>query len=359
MSSHARGKLTALCLSTFLFLQHSFADQWLCRSQSSMMEGPDTILVCGVGSAISESRSRSLAREAALGEFNALCARSESCRGRTTSVEPLRQECIRDDTKTTCYRALRINLGKPKTETKLNRVELESELARKRQALEALESQYRELKRLERLTSAKESEVRVLSQRIFKQETKLNEIEAKLDDPSYLWEDSSRTYTIRLGTGYLGLNTDEIPGDFWIFQFGVEWRPLSFLGIEVSGLAGGSVGSEPPNQSMPNSTITELGDGSVSGFATTVRIYGTWQGLVFLGGYQTIKARGDRLTASYGPLGIPSSTTSESVDEDVSAPFVGLGWTSRKDAKGWIWGLGGRYLVGSGSQITVGLGFGF
>lgn len=85
----------------------SNAADWICAEAASIKEG-DSYLVCGVATADNEGDAREQALLRAQKEFDLFCKGSQSCRGRPTSVEPLRNSCENTaEGKIKCYRGLR------------------------------------------------------------------------------------------------------------------------------------------------------------------------------------------------------------------------------------------------------------
>ncbi len=97
-----------LLLVTLILASNSAkAEEWLCTEAASVKQG-DSVLVCGVATADDEGDAREQALQRAQREFQLLCNGSDDCRGRPTSVEPLRNSCEKtSDGKVQCYRGLR------------------------------------------------------------------------------------------------------------------------------------------------------------------------------------------------------------------------------------------------------------
>ncbi len=88
------------------------ASDWMCRSQSSITRGANSILTCGIGIADSENEARELAYTNALKEFKTTCDVSDDCRHNKVTARPKRTECEKTNTKHKCYRAVLFEITK-------------------------------------------------------------------------------------------------------------------------------------------------------------------------------------------------------------------------------------------------------
>ena len=103
-------RLILLILTSFVSLSVYASEDWFCTSQSSKVEG-ESVKACGVGIGKDENEARLKAFDAAKDEFLRVCAASDGCRDRSTSIEPERTSCAKDATGFKCYRMVRFALG--------------------------------------------------------------------------------------------------------------------------------------------------------------------------------------------------------------------------------------------------------
>lgn len=252
----------------------SHAD-WLCRSQASKMEGPDAVVVCGVGSDLNEVKARIKAREAAFEEFQAL-VKASTAQNRDYRIEPMRMECKNQ----TCYRAFRFHLGQKKSNTQLDRRVLEYQLRRMPASQEA--------RRLE--------------------------LETKLRDSDYAWKDHDRHYTLGFNVGYLSIPTtfETLDDGFATIGINFEYKPFRLLGFdfEASSLGGAE-------------------DTTGSALGAYAKVYG-WRGLNAVAGYRSINVSNevtgetaDLSGFTYG-LGWNSKADSKGLAVEVQALYHGV-----------------------------------
>lgn len=97
-------------LLTMLVTMKASAEDWVCKTQSSVSRGPNSILACGIGESDSEAEARDLAYSNAMTEFRRVCDVSDDCRGQAVTVRPSRTECDATDDGFKCYRAVSISI---------------------------------------------------------------------------------------------------------------------------------------------------------------------------------------------------------------------------------------------------------
>lgn len=94
-----------ILLALLSFIPQAYADDWLCRSESSQRRD-NVILACGLGVSPSEAEARKIALDRAKEEFKSLCEDDEDCQERAVLVAPERTECTLADGLYRCYRLL-------------------------------------------------------------------------------------------------------------------------------------------------------------------------------------------------------------------------------------------------------------
>lgn len=120
-----------LILLVALFTGTASADDWICKSQSSVQRGT-TVLACGIGEAETEAEARKSADENAIDQFRRVCDASDTCRNRQVSSNPGRTECEAGKDTVRCYRALTFEIGEKPSDLNL-------EIEAQKRALAALE----------------------------------------------------------------------------------------------------------------------------------------------------------------------------------------------------------------------------
>lgn len=94
-----------MLVSALVSLNGYAADDWLCTSQASLVEG-SRILACGVGEAATESGARARAFDSAREEFARLCGPGTVCEEQKHVIEPKRTTCAASSEGWKCYRLL-------------------------------------------------------------------------------------------------------------------------------------------------------------------------------------------------------------------------------------------------------------
>lgn len=138
--------LKVVVVGLFIFyLSQSIAraDDWVCKTQSSVSRGTRAVLTCGLGTATSEAEARAKAHLNALEEFNRTCRVSSDCSNNRVIVRPKRTECINKSGKVHCYRAVLFDI----TEEPAS---LDEELKRQRERLAQLREKESQKQKLEK-----------------------------------------------------------------------------------------------------------------------------------------------------------------------------------------------------------------
>lgn len=88
------------------------AADWFCETESGKRDD-NVIWSCGMGDGIDEGTARRKALDAAIQEFEMICALSADCQGFRRSVEPKRTSCKQSPSGIyTCTRLIVITLAK-------------------------------------------------------------------------------------------------------------------------------------------------------------------------------------------------------------------------------------------------------
>ncbi len=114
---------------------------WVCEDVASMKTG-SRYLICGVATSRSESLARKTALENAYLEFDQLCNRAYSCKGKEIETIPHRNECTRVSGEFRCLRSLTVDvLDEEKRNVERDLIEASNDLAH-------IEKKYAEAKQL-------------------------------------------------------------------------------------------------------------------------------------------------------------------------------------------------------------------
>lgn len=100
-------------LISLLFSLDARAD-WFCTEGASDRRG-NSFYSCGVASAQTESDARDQALNNAQTEFTKLCSASSDCIGHSVSIDPKRNECVKDGSGITCRRLVVFTIGELQT----------------------------------------------------------------------------------------------------------------------------------------------------------------------------------------------------------------------------------------------------
>lgn len=98
-------------LISLLFSLEARAD-WFCTEGASDRRG-NSFYSCGVANAQTESEARDAALNNAQTEFTKLCSASSDCIGHSVSIDPKRNECVKEASGITCRRLVVFTIGEP------------------------------------------------------------------------------------------------------------------------------------------------------------------------------------------------------------------------------------------------------
>lgn len=126
--------------------------KWFCKEAASERTG-NVIVACGVATNLSEAVARKQARENAYDEFDSICARSTDCINKATVINPLRNDCEKNNGKYKCYRGFKF-LITDEAMGKFNEKQIsliEDQIAKEKKEIERKKEIYRKQKELEKL----------------------------------------------------------------------------------------------------------------------------------------------------------------------------------------------------------------
>lgn len=120
--------------------------KWFCNEAASEKTG-NVISTCGIGESSDESGARKKAGINAMDEFNLICDKSDDCKDFEYNIEPLRNECLKENDKYKCYRGFQFTINPNKKRNTIN----DNELKELREKVSKAKEEEQKVKEFEKL----------------------------------------------------------------------------------------------------------------------------------------------------------------------------------------------------------------
>jgi hypothetical protein len=342
---------TLIC---FLGSRLALADTWLCKEASSVRSG-NTILACGIGTAISLEDARNNALKSAKQEFHQVCNASEDCRSKDHRANAKRTDCQKkSETEFTCYRAIEFEiLNKDKRDITVDIDAVESQIADKQSELRMLRLRLEQQKQLNKL----DEQIEVTKSQL---ETDVDALKDKVNTDSvknreYGYSHLNKPWSLGFQTFYSTYPSFSEANSALGIGIRVERRFLKGFGLQIDLNYGSDFYSKDPEiTGQASSTRTFRGLMAATELAVGFPIYFGYQ-IYLKPTVGTISLSRTDKQIDYGALGTKSNSTDINHSRGDSFYGIGVGYvTEPVDAVGskYYFELNAR-CVGSCSSIQL------